>query len=76
VSRWLQTEPPVENNQLYKIREGEWATWEINGQERGRFCRDRRAGSRERATTNIGSMLGEGGKGIEPVVSGLSYQGY
>jgi hypothetical protein len=22
VSKWLQTEPPVENNQLYKNREG------------------------------------------------------
>jgi hypothetical protein len=32
VSRWLQTEPPVENTQLYrnKWREREWATCEIN----------------------------------------------
>jgi hypothetical protein len=34
VSRWLQTKPPVRNNQLYKIREGEYATWEINREER------------------------------------------
>jgi hypothetical protein len=40
VSRWLQTEPPVENTQLCKNREGEWVTWEINREERGRVCRD------------------------------------
>jgi hypothetical protein len=36
VSRWLQTEPPVENTQLYRNRKGgEWATWEIIKEERG-----------------------------------------
>jgi hypothetical protein len=45
MSRWLQTEPLVENSHLYKNREGEWATWEINREERRRICRDRRAGS-------------------------------
>jgi hypothetical protein len=30
VRRWLQTEPPVGNNQLYKNRErGRVSTWEI-----------------------------------------------
>jgi hypothetical protein len=46
VNRWLQTESPVENTQLYKNREGEWATWEINREERGRACGDGPAGSR------------------------------
>jgi hypothetical protein len=41
-SRWLQTEPPVENIQLYKNREGEWATWEISREERGRVSRSTR----------------------------------
>jgi hypothetical protein len=27
-------------------RDGEWVTWEINREERGRVCRDGRAGSR------------------------------
>jgi hypothetical protein len=38
VSTWQQTEPPIENTQIYKNRrrEGEWATWEINREERGR----------------------------------------
>jgi hypothetical protein len=42
VSRWQQTEPSVENTQIYKNRgrEGELATWEINREERGRICRD------------------------------------
>jgi hypothetical protein len=40
VSRGLHTEPLVGNTQLYKNREGEWATWEINREERGRICRD------------------------------------
>jgi hypothetical protein len=35
MSRWLQTKPPVRNNQLYKNKEGEYATWEINREERG-----------------------------------------
>jgi hypothetical protein len=32
----------VENTQLYKNigREGEWATWVINREERGKVCRD------------------------------------
>jgi hypothetical protein len=38
VSRWLQTESPIENTQLYKNieREGEWAICKINKEERGR----------------------------------------
>jgi hypothetical protein len=56
VSRWLQTESPVENTQLYKNREGgrerererEWATWEINREERGRVCGDGPGGSRQK----------------------------
>jgi hypothetical protein len=28
-------------------REGEWATWEIKREERGRVCGDGRAGSRQ-----------------------------
>jgi hypothetical protein len=34
VSRWLQTESPVGNNQLYENREGKYTTWEINREER------------------------------------------
>jgi hypothetical protein len=32
VSRWQQTEPPVENTQIYQNRgrEGEWVTLEVN----------------------------------------------
>jgi hypothetical protein len=37
VKKWLQTEPPVENTQLYRKREGEWATWVIKREERGRI---------------------------------------
>jgi hypothetical protein len=45
VSRWLQTEPPVGNTQLYKNRKGgRLATWEINREERRRFCGDGPAG--------------------------------
>jgi hypothetical protein len=51
MSRWLQTESPVKNTQLYKNREGgeregEWATWEINREERGMVFGTGPAGSR------------------------------
>jgi hypothetical protein len=38
VSKWLQTEPPVENTQLYKNRgrERERTTLEVSREERGR----------------------------------------
>jgi hypothetical protein len=42
VSRWLQTEPAVENTQLYKNRKG---TWEIIREERGRVSGDGPTGS-------------------------------
>jgi hypothetical protein len=39
VSRWLQTEPQVGNNQLYKNGERESRPHgKINREERGRFC--------------------------------------
>jgi hypothetical protein len=79
MSRWLHTESPVENTQLYKNRvrrEGEWVTWEISREERGRVCRDGRAGSRERARAGIGSMSACESQcypaNIDPVASGLS----
>jgi hypothetical protein len=62
---WLQTEPPAENTQLYKDKEGEeWATWEINREERGRVSGDERAGNRERVRASIGSLSGEKKPGI------------
>jgi hypothetical protein len=47
MSRWLQTEPPVETpSYITTGREGEWATWDIDREERGRVCGDGPAGSR------------------------------
>jgi hypothetical protein len=41
VSRWLQTEPPVENTRPHVKtgKDGEWATWEINREKGGGLWR-------------------------------------
>jgi hypothetical protein len=77
VSRWLQTEPPVENTELYKNRMGGRG---LHGKSlRGEsvaVCRDRRAGSIERVRASIGSLSGGRNQGyranINAVASGLS----
>jgi hypothetical protein len=57
VSRWLQTEPPVGNNQLYKNREK--ATWEISREERGGVCGEGQpAGSRGMSISGRVSVRG------------------
>jgi hypothetical protein len=58
MSRLQQTQPPVENTQLYKNRgrEGEWATWEINREERGRVCRDQEGRPGEQESCQRGKV--------------------
>jgi hypothetical protein len=77
INRWLQTELPVENNWLYKDRNGGKATWEISSEERGG------EGSVEMGEQVAGhswyrSVLGGTRKdyreGIDPVALGLNCQ--
>jgi hypothetical protein len=54
-------------------RAGEWVTWEIISEERGRSCEDGRAGSRERARAGTESLSGGGYRSnTDPVASVLS----
>jgi hypothetical protein len=55
-TRWLQTEPPVENTQLNKNRAGGRGSGPHGKsiKRRGVGCRDGRAGSRGWARTGIG----------------------
>jgi hypothetical protein len=75
VSRWQQTESPVEkpsNIRTAEGGEGEGATWEINREERGRVCRGwvgRPAGSRAGQSREWGK--GRANKTIDPVAMGL-----
>jgi hypothetical protein len=83
VSRGLETEPPVENTQLYKSRgrEREWAMWEINREERGRVCRDQVGRLGEQVAESGPEQVEESCRGwgksqgyrpsIDPVASGL-----
>jgi hypothetical protein len=64
MSRRLQTEPPVENTQIYKDRkEGEGATWETNREDRG-----------EEGSVEMGK--GVAGQSRYMIVSGGKGQGY
>jgi hypothetical protein len=63
MSRWLQTEPPVRNNQLYKNRERERVGHMEKSIERrgvGSVVKVMQAGSREMARSSRGSCQGWG----------------
>jgi hypothetical protein len=71
VSRWLQTEPPVENTQIYKNRErGRVGHMEKSIERRGVGSVEvRQAGSRGMARTNRGSCWGGGARATERVLT-------
>jgi hypothetical protein len=72
ISRWLETEPQLETTSyIITGREGVYATWEINREERGRVCVEgQQAGSRGLSITGRVSVWG-GGKILTDVSCGF-----